>query len=432
MLPTDRPDILEEGLRALRQFGQEAGVRGRFVALYLGLRRMHKLAKVGDTDLNTIGSGAVTPSRVIENFLDHLYTKTHRRKPFVVLTAPFGGSTSSEAPYSTRTGEQAPGRNYPTNTWRNNFGIQKGVGCPATPAVIRRLLNDPQRRLSCEHMTTDQGGGHRCGLANTTYRGEEHSVWMRLAQDGYQVSDLDHPAVYTDYLYPNGHSIPIFPLIAVLYSFAPADMYPTRNRVGIADFASDFDFDLTKIESLFNCDPRNRANVKVLSVTDSGPIIPTGLQPTTDKAPPRLPEEPSQAALLPDAAVDAILNTGVGAELMVAQDLIGRGWDVQYRGNQSGIGYDLEAKREADILRVEVKSSVAFTYPELQSSEWDAAQTYGDEFVLAVVDFYGSDMPRIWYVRNPAANSTPTERNSVVFRFTRSDLQPVSTDAEFL
>ena len=109
---------------------------------------------------------------------------------------------------------------------------------------------------------------------------------------------------------------------------------------------------------------------------------------------------------------------------MVAQDLIDQGWDVLYRGNQHGIGYDLEAKQDEQTLRLEVKSSVAFTHPELQSSEWDAAQRYQDEFV--------SNEPRIWYVRNPAANTTPVARNLVVYQLGRADLQSLSTDADFL
>ena len=181
MIPVDRSDLLEEGLKVLSQFAQETGARGRFVALYLGLRRMHELGKSVGIRLERLGSEGSTPSKAIEDFLDSLYTKTHRAKPFVVLTAPFGGSTSPEAPYSTLTGVRGPGRNYPTNTWRNNFGIQKGVGCPAEPDVISRLLDNSQRRLACQHMARDEKGKHLCLLNNTTYRGEEHSIWMRVA-----------------------------------------------------------------------------------------------------------------------------------------------------------------------------------------------------------------------------------------------------------
>ena len=441
-MPVDRSDILREGLQALSRFAQRTSVRGRFVALYLGLRRMDKVGESGGIRLERLGSEAATPSKAIEDFLDSLYTKTHRPEPFVVLTAPFGGSTSPEAPYSTLTGVQAPGHRYPTNTWRNNFGIQKGVGCPAEPDIINRLLDDSQRRLACQHMFVNERGNHLCRLRNTTYRGEEHSIWMRVAPDGYQITDLNHPAVHTDYLRPNGEPIPIFPLISVLYSFAPAGVYPARNCVGIPDFASDFGFTLEQVEALFDCDPQGQAPVRIVSHAADAGLVRSEQRRDTPRAQPSTPgnvglalpgiSAGSAPGPLPLAPPDLILNTGVGAELLVAQDLIDQGWDVLYRGNQHGIGYDLEAKRDEQTLRLEVKSSVAFTHPELQSSEWDAAQRYQDEFVLAVVDFYGSNEPRIWYVRNPAANSTPVERNLVVYRLGRAGLQSLSTDADFL
>ena len=446
MLPVDRPEILEEGLQALSLFAQETSVRGRFVALYLGLRRMCKFGESDGISLERLGSNIATPSKVIEEFLDSLYTKTHRPEPFVVLTAPFGGSTSPEAPYSTLTGVRAPGLQYPTNTWRNNFGIQKGVGCPAEPDTINRLLEDSQRRLACQHMVVEEGN-HICSLRETNYRGEEHSIWMRVAPDGYQITDLDHPAVHTDYLRPHGKAIPIFPLISMLYSFAPPGMYPAIDCVGIPDFASDFGFTLDQVEALFDCDPQGQANVRIVSRASDAALVQSERRPDTPtvQSPEPSPSTPGTMGLvlpgistvsapgpLPLAPPDSVLNTGIGAELLVAQDLIGQGWDVLYRGNQHGIGYDLEAKRDEQTLRLEVKSSVSFTHPEFQSSEWAAAQRYQDEFVLAVVDFYGSNDPRIWYVRNPAANTTPAERNLVVYRLGRAELQTLSTDADFL
>ena len=308
-------------------------------------------------------------------------------------------------------------------------------------------LDDSQRRLACQHMSVNEKGGHRCLLRNTTYRGEEHSIWMRVAQDGYQITDLDHPAVYTDYLRPHGKAIPIFPLISVLYSFAPAGVYPARNCVGIPDFASDFGFTLEQVEVLFDCDPQGQANVRIVSRVDDASLVRSeqGRDAPPAQPPEPLPSKPGIEGLvlsgisagsapgpLPLAPPDSVLNTGVGAELLVAQDLIDQGWDVLYRGNQYRIGYDLEAKRDEQTLRLEVKSSVAFTHPELQLSEWPAAQRYQDEFVLAVVDFYGSNEPRIWYVRNPAANITPAEHNLVIYRLSRADLQPLSTDTDFL
>ena len=107
------------------------------------------------------------------------------------------------------------------------------------------------------------------------------------------------------------------------------------------------------------------------------------------------------------------------------------GWQLAYRGNQP-FGYDLEARRGDEILRVEVKSSVAFVYPEMRSSEWDAAQKHGEEYVLAVVDFVGSDQQVIWYVRDPASATTPVENTEVLYRLARLDLVSLKTEAEFL
>ncbi len=87
------------------------------------------------------------------------------------------------------------------------------------------------------------------------------------------------------------------------------------------------------------------------------------------------------------------------------------------------MGIDLEATRDGEILRVEVKSSVGFTQPELTEAEWAAAQRHGDGYVLAVVDFFGSENHVIWYVRNPAANAVPVLVDAVFFRLPRADIQ---------
>jgi hypothetical protein len=417
MIPTDSVPTLDAALSILESYGATTSIRGRFVALYLGLRRM------GD-GIQPIGSGVATPANEIEQFLDDLYTKTHRPDPFVVLTAPFGQSTSSDAPYSARSGVIAPGRKYPTNTWRNNFAIQKGVGCPAEAAVIADLLDAPLIRLSCPHMEADPEGHHVCGLANTSYRGDEHSIWLRMTEGGYQVVELNAPRVYEGYLQPAGKRIPIFPLIGVLYGLAPVGAYPNRSRVGIPDFATDFQFSLDQVNDLFECDPDSPANAQILAQIEGGLAV------FTPAAAPVEMEAPAPS--LPVLGPSVELNTGVGAEIAVAEEMMAQGWLVVYRGNQRGFGYDLEGTRDGQTLRIEVKSSVGFTQPELTSMEWEAAQRHGDEYVLAVVDFFGSENQVTWYVRNPAANAVPVLVDTVVFRLPRADIQTLSTDAEFL
>ena len=418
MIPVDQPDILDGALKILASFATGSSVRGRFVCLYLGLRRMR--AEQG-SGLAELGSNHVTPASVIEQYLDRLYTKMHREQPLVVLTSPFGGSAS---PYSAPSGIKVAGRRFPTNTWRNNFGIQKGVGCPAEPHVIEDLLNDPQRRLSCPHMTHDPKRGHVCSIRDTEYRGEEHAIWLR-SDDGYQVVDLNHPAVFHDYLQPTDHPIPIFPLIGMLYCMADSGVFPKRFHVGIPEFATDFGFTSKQVSSFFDCDPESDFNTAMMSkVEDSHVLV---AESSADAAGGEV-----VAPQLPSIPPDAMLNTGVGAELIIAKDLQSCGWNVCYRANQPGLGYDLEATRDGQTLCIEVKSSVSFANLELRASEWSAAQLYGDRYVLAVVDFYGSAAPSIWYVRNPAANVVPDQHTNITFRFVRADVEPLRTDVDFL
>lgn len=422
MIPVDRPDVLDGSLQILKEFAVGRAVRGRFISLYLGLRRMRADA---NKKLAELRSTEVTPASEIEQYLDLLYTKSHRPQPFVVLTAPFGGSTSPEAPYSAPSGTTAPGRTHPTNTWRNNFGIQKGVGCPAEPDIIVNLLDDPQGRLACPNMALDPEGRHLCRLRDTAYRGEEHAIWLRNLDGGYQVVDLNHHAVYRDYLQLDDSSLPIFPLIGMLYCMAIPGVFPSRAKVGIPEFASDFGFTHEQVDSLFDCDVDSPFNSSIaMRVEDSR--IP--VDPSLAKPPINYISEDQ----LPDDPQDATLNTGVGAELVIARDLESCGWRVQYRANQPGLGYDLEATREDQTLRVEVKSSVAFADLQLQESEWRAAQQYGSLYVLAVVDFYGTAERHIWYVRDPAGNALPVERNTVTYRFVRAEIEPLKTDVEFL
>lgn len=422
MIPVGRPELLETSLEILQESAHHTPLRrGRFINLYLGLRRMSKVHAL----LADLGSNQATAASEIEQYLDQTYRKTHQPEPFVVLTAPLGGSTSPEAPYSARSGAKLPGRRSAVNTWRNNFGIQKGIGCPAEPDLVKRLLDHPQRRLACPHMVTNPEGKHVCSLRNTKYRDEEHSIWLRLSSRGYQVVDLDHPAVYEDYFTPDGEALPVFPILAMVYSMAPEGVFPKRNHVGIPDFAEDFGFSLNQVEALFDCDPDSPGNeAVVLGSEDSRTTFARALMVPK-------PEEIRETRL-PEEPVDGILNTGVGGEIAVARDLESRGWDVRYRANQAGLGYDLEATKDTEILRVEVKSSISFTSLSLEASEWRAAQEYQDAYVLAVVDFYGSSKQRIWYVRNPVASATPTERAGVTYKFARAEVVALATEADFL
>ena len=371
----------------------------------------------------SLGVEVGTSTRDIEMYLDSLYTKRHQAEPYVVLTSPFGGSTARGAPYSAPSGSIVPGQRSRVNTWRNNLGIQKGVGCAASAEEIANLLDDPQHRLACPYMESVDGK-YRCGIRGTVYRDEEHSIWLRSTTTGYQVVDLDHTTIFRDYLRPNDHRLPVFPLIAMLYCMANPEVFPERHRVGIPELAEDFGFTIDQVGQLFDCDPESSLNSELLSDVFGVPNEGVGGQsagtPGTD------------VGDLPEDVADGTLNTGVGAELLIAKELQACGWKVLYRGNQPGLGYDLEASRDEHRLYVEVKSSIAFANLELRESEWNAAQAWGGEYVLAVVDFFGSSSPRVWYVRDPAANAVPDQHATITYRFARAQVEPFMTEVDFL
>lgn len=250
---------------------------------------------------------------------------------------------------------------------------------------------------------------------------------MRIVNGGYQVVDLDEASIYRSYLIPSGLRIPIFPLIAVLYSFAPADAYPQRDVVGIPDFARDFDLTLDTIEQIFDCDPDSESNSRLLASTIRSKWEAT-VMPSSNVG--RINDQPT--AQLPIDIASGVLNTGTAAEIAVARQLINDAWEVDYFGNQRGLGYDLRATREEVTLVIEVKSSIGSCTPDLTEAEWRAAQHFGDRFVLAVVDFVGSAAERIVYVRNPAATAPTVTVQQTSYRVPRRSVDELSVTAEFL
>ena len=267
-------------------------------------------------------------------------------------------------------------------------------------------------------------GKYRCGIQGTEYRGEEHSIWLRYTTKGYQVVNLDHSMVFRDYLRPDDHPLPVFPLIAMLYCMASPGVFPERERVGIPELADDFGFAIEQVGELFDCDPESSLNSELLSELAGVPTEDIGGHGSGSSG--------TDVGELPEDVADGTLNSGVGAELLIAKELQAYSWQVIYRGNQPGLGYDLEASRDEHRLFVEVKSSIGFANLELRESEWTAAQAYGGEYVLAVVDFFGSSSPRVWFVRDPAANAVPDQRTTVTYRFARTQVEPFMTEVDFL
>lgn len=417
MIPVADKDVFNAGIAELGAFGAETNARGRFIALYLGLRRMRG-------DIAPLGSSAYTRTRLIEQEMDRMWMKTHVRPPRNVLTAPFGGSGTNGG-YSAATGITAPGRKGPTNTWRNNLNSQKGVGCVADASLISELIlhNDP--RAACPYFALD-GDQHYCQISKAHYRGEQHSIWLRRGEDGFQLADLDEPSLFEPYLRPSGQRIPVYALMAVLYGFAPAGVYPLRSQVSVEEFAADFGFE--DPASVFDCDRTSPRNVAVLGAlgalgTSKHPNAPRGALANDTAGPPTLNED------LPDLHDAILLNSGISGELAVARRLASAGWQVFYTGNQPLLGYDLRAESGTSALHVEVKSSTGYVQPVLTESEWSAALRLGSSYVLALVDFVGTEAPTVRFVTNPASSIIPTQRDTTTYRIPATAFGVLATDA---
>ena len=290
MIPVERKDIFESALELLKSYGERTSIRGRFVLVYLGLRKMRD-------DLATLGASASTTAAKSKSPRPAL----HKDKPdrtfdcsyFAIWPEHF---TACPLEYPHRW--VAPGNRYPTNTWRNNLQVQKGIGCPAEPAQIRALLNNPLGRLACPLMTVDDEGRQQCGVTGTIYRGDEHSIWLRTTSEGYQVVDLDQPSAYEPYLAPKGQRIPIFSLIPVLYHTAPSGVYPNRQTVGVPEFCDDFGLRVDQAVEMFDCDPDSPDNSEIVIMASSGPSTTMlGPEPETKPESGPLPAEPDPVSL---------------------------------------------------------------------------------------------------------------------------------------
>lgn len=98
----------------------------------------------------------------------------------------------------------------------------------------------------------------------------------------------------------------------------------------------------------------------------------------------RIPEPPEHEELLTPPAAPAS-NDGADAESFVAKVLRSQGWEVAFYTNRRGYGFDLWARRDNFAMMIEVKSSLGILGTvNLTSTEYQAAQEYGDNYVLAL------------------------------------------------
>ncbi|MBE0479866.1 MAG: DUF3883 domain-containing protein [Dehalococcoidia bacterium] len=132
----------------------------------------------------------------------------------------------------------------------------------------------------------------------------------------------------------------------------------------------------------------------------------------------RIPEPRSDELLIPPAVPAA--NDGTDAESFVAKVYRSKGWLVSFYTNRRGYGFDLWARRNQSAAVIEVKSSTTLMGTvTLTPLEYSAAEEYGDSYILAIVEFVGTDSPRLTLIQNPFAEIQFRKRQSSLYAATR-------------
>lgn len=426
MIDSQDSKLFHSALVELNRFRQSLGHQliGRFVQLFLAM-------KFYQNQLPSMFSNQFISTNVLQTLLDDLYAKASLPANACVLML-------FENSYLARTGLVGPGNKTAQNTWRNNFNLQKGVGCyaPSSELSSSSFLN--QGRLQCNHLSAVAPGQlsrATCSLCPTgaRYRKEDHRKWLRIdpGGQGYAVVDLMNIANFVPYVTPSGQRIPLVPLVSALYHAAESGLIlSTRPMVDTADFASDFNFSSTELNAYFDERPTNAYNARILnafsgtSLSQIQKISWNKLRPTsrittrndTTKAlkPPILSATPA-----PPPAT----NTGWAAEQYVSVALRRGGWNV-YDVSRQQLGYDLLAHKGTQTRYVDAKSSLGLSSPSLTAREWQQAQAHGAKYVLAIIEnFDPTGQNWIYWVPDPCGSCITTRHTTVQYAIPRSSWQ---------
>lgn len=419
MIPVNDPALYAAALGQLSAYKRSFGrtYKGRFVQIFLGL-------KFYQNQLPSMHSGQFVPTAVLQTLLDDLYCKASLPIEACILTL-------FEGTYLPRTGVRRAGHG-PENTWRNNFNLQKGIGCyaPATELESRVFLD--QSRASCRHLIR----GHaaplaegRCALCpgRGTYRREDHRKWLRIdpGENGYAVLDLLDTVNYIPYVAPGGHRIPVVPLIAAMYhDSSPGLVTGVRTSVDVTEFAADFNFSPQEMAAYFDDDRANIYNAALIALYPQIRLVP--MQPLAQPAPTPHPQAgpgrpvPQPILVGTQAAPPPGVNTGWEAEQLVASILQQDGWQV-YDVSRQKVGYDLIAKKGRRTRYVDAKSSLGLCAPTLTAREWQQAQAHGTDYVLSVVEHFNPvGMNTVYWVPNPAGSCQATASTTTCYSLARS------------
>lgn len=423
MIDVTNRSLYSAALECLSRFktGAGAGYKGRFVQLFLGL-------KFYQNEIPSMFSNSFVSTEVLQTMLDDLYAKANRPSNDCVLVL-FDGH------YLARTGLVGPNNTTPQNTWRNNFNLQKGIGCYAPPQDLSSQTFLDQDRIDCRHLSPGGPGrlaGSTCSLcpSSARYRNESHRKWLRIDPGGagYAVVDAFNVSNFSPYVTPGGNRLPVLPTAVALYHEAdPSLRLGGREEIDLYDLMNDFNFDTNEFHSYFDDSPTHPLNADLLSRF-------RGLEyrrmPRTITLRPRTrPGAPTPQRRTPIARSPTLTgtpapppasNTGWDAERFVLSLLQQNGWTVHDLSRQQ-LGYDLLAKRGRRTIYVEVKSSVGFCAPSFTPREWQQAETHGTSYVLAVLEnFNPLSMNTVYWIPDPAHACLQRQFVSVMHSIPRS------------
>lgn len=422
MVFVGNPVLFNDALAALSSHKRSigGGFKGRFIQVFLGL-------KYFQNGLPTIFSGGFVTSEVLQSQLDDLYRKVSRQPNDSILSV-FEGN------FLARTGLIGVGNDWAQNTWRNNFNIQKGIGCYASSPYLSDMAFLDQPRVDCGFLQPATAGSlidARCSLCPTGgYRRESHRKWLHVDPDGhgYAVTELDNIPNFVPYVAPDGRRIPVLPLIIALYHDADPSLLGARPSVNLAEFMADFNLSQAEFDAYFDAGMGHPGNIAVVESAgwNAGATLgaPLAVQPPPLPAPrtvrrpgvaaPRPPRQlPTHPILNGTPVPPPAANTGYDAEQYVAAALVADGWTVHVVTRQQ-IGYDIYATKRRQIRYVEVKSSLGYCSPSLTAREWHQAQAHQGNYILAIIEnFNPLGDNTIYWIPDPANVCIATPQTTI-------------------
>lgn len=425
-VPTSDPQIYSLSLAQLKAYKTQVGRAhaGRFVQIFLGL-------KFYQNAIPSVFSNQFISTEVLQTSLDDLYARQSRPADDCVLML-------FEGEYLPRTGVTRAGNRFPQNTWRNNFNLQKGIGCYASPTELSSRTFLAQSRLDCSHLVPQTPGvlaGATCGLSQrgAAYRNEDHPKWLRVdpGGNGFAVGDLLDVQNFEATVAPGGNRIPILPLIVALYHDALPSLSATRpGGVDVPDFMADFSLSQADLQAYFDSSVTNPFNAIIISATTT--YQPQAVAPTpalqVPRAVTRAPRTLRVAVLPATPVAPPAVNTGWSAEEYAKTALTNRGWTVHNVSRQQ-LGYDLLGQKARRTVYFEVKSSLGYCTPRLTEREWQQAVRLRGDYVLTIIENFnpiGSNS--VYWVPDPVGALQPSVSLVKQYGVARSSWQSAAVD----